>query len=71
MIASKFASLSTNYIKFLLNSIPMVSSQTPLTMAGFFLDLGIWEPYAIMLEVSIVFILSSIALDTMINRKDV
>ena len=69
MIASKFASLSTNYLKFSLNSIPMANSQIPLTMAGFSLDFGIWEPYAIMLEVSIVFILSSIALATMINRQ--
>ena len=71
MIASKFISLPTSFIKFLLNSIPMASSHIPLTMAGFSLDLGIWEPYAIMMKVSIVFILSSIALATMINRKKI
>lgn len=71
MIASKFISLPTNFIKFLLNSIPMASSQIPLTMAGFSLDFGIWEPYAIMLKVSIVFILASIALGTMIYRSKI
>lgn len=71
MVASKFKSLSINFIKLLLNSIPMASSQIPLSMTGFSLDFGIWEPYAIMVGVSITFILSVIALSIAINKKEV
>lgn len=71
MIASKFVSLPMNFMKYLLNAIPMASSQISLSMGGFALDFGIWKPYAIMLEVSIIFILFFIALIAVINKKQV
>ena len=60
MIGSKFVSLPA--IKYLFNAIPMVSSQVLLSISSFSINFGIWEPYVIMLENFIIFILSTVAL---------
>lgn len=60
MIGSKFVSLPA--VKYLLNAIPMVSSDVLQSMTGFSISLGNWEPYSIMLENLIVFIVFTIAL---------
>lgn len=71
IIVSRFMSFSTNLIKYLLNAIPMSTYQVISSMNEFSLDFRIWEPYAIMIEVLIVFIISFIALTFSINRKEV
>lgn len=60
MIGSKFASLPI--MKYLLNAIPMASSYVLPSMYRFSITFGICEPYAIILENLMVFILSTIAL---------
>ncbi|NEU05317.1 hypothetical protein [Clostridium senegalense] len=71
IIVSKFMSFSTNLIKYLLNAIPISTHQVFISMNEFSLDFRIWEPYEIMIEVLIVFIISFIALTFSINRKEV
>ena len=58
MIGSKIVSLPA--MKCLLNAIPMASSYVLPNMYGFSIDFGIWEPYSIILENMMVFILSTI-----------
>jgi hypothetical protein len=54
MIGSKLIPSSASFMKYLLNAIPMASSYVLSSMNGFSLCFGIWEPYAIILEVSAV-----------------
>ncbi|MFD3156807.1 hypothetical protein ACFIJ5_08105 [Haloimpatiens sp. FM7330] len=70
MIGSKVFSSSTKFMKYLLNAIPMASSQVPFSLNGFSINLGMWEPYAIMLEISVVFVLSSIILVVSIKMEE-
>ena len=49
-------------MKYVLNAIPMASSHVLQSMTGFSLNFGIWEPYVIILEILMVFILFIIAL---------
>jgi hypothetical protein len=67
MIGSKIFSSSTNFMKYLLNAIPMASSSVLQSMYDFSISLGNWEPYAIILENLIVFILFAMALIVDIN----
>lgn len=54
MIVSKLAPSSASFMQYLLNAIPMASSYVLSSMNGFSFYFGIWEPYAIMLEISAV-----------------
>ncbi|MDD3840410.1 MAG: hypothetical protein PHP06_07515 [Clostridia bacterium] len=69
MIGSRIVSSSTNFMNYLLNAIPMASSYMLPSIASFSFDFGIWKPYAIIIEISIVFILSTTALVIAINNK--
>lgn len=69
MVGSKLQSSSTSFMNYILNAIPMASSHISASLCGFSLNFGIWEPYAIILEILIVFIISAIALVVAINRK--
>ena len=60
MIGSRVTSLPA--MKYLLNAIPMASSNVLQSMYGFSIAFEMWEPYAIILENFIVFILSTVAL---------
>lgn len=68
MIGSRLVLSSTSFMRYLLNAIPMASSNVLQSMYGFSISLGNWEPYAIILEISIVFILSTIVLIVGINK---
>lgn len=70
IITSKFVSIPMSFVKYLLNAIPMASSDILPSMAGFSINFGIWKPYAIILEVLITFILFFIALDVIIQKND-
>ena len=54
MIGSKLAPSSASFMQYLLNAIPMASSYVLSSMNGFSICFGIWEPYAIILEISAV-----------------
>ncbi|NFN86476.1 hypothetical protein FDF31_08360 [Clostridium sporogenes] len=69
MIGSKIKLISTSFMKHLLNAIPMAGSQISDNLSGFFFNFGMWEPYAIMLEISIVFIIFTMALTIAIKRN--
>jgi hypothetical protein len=68
MIGSRFVLSSASFMRYLLDAIPMASSNVLQSMYGFSISLGNWEPYTIILEISIVFILSTIALVVGINK---
>lgn len=67
MVGTKIELISASFMKHVLNAIPMASSQISDNLSGFSFNFGMWEPYAIMLEISMVFILSMVALAVSIN----
>ncbi|MGO5064786.1 MULTISPECIES: hypothetical protein [unclassified Clostridium] len=69
MIGSKIKLISTSFMKHLLNAIPMAGSQISDNLSGFSFNFGMWEPCAIMLEISIVFIIFTMALTIAIKRN--
>ncbi|WP_434305299.1 hypothetical protein [Clostridium botulinum] len=69
MIGSKIKLISISFMKHLLNAIPMASPQISDNLSGFSFNFGMWEPYAIMLEISMVFILSIVVLAVYINHS--
>lgn len=67
MIGSSFVSIPV--IKYLLNAIPMASSDILSSMAGFSISFGLWEPCAIIFEVLITFILFFIVLTVLLQKE--
>ncbi|MBD8046860.1 hypothetical protein [Clostridium faecium] len=69
MVGTKIEVISTSFMKHVLNAIPMASSQMSDNLSRISFNFGIWEPYTIILEVSIVLILSIVALVVSINHS--
>ncbi|KOR25653.1 hypothetical protein [Clostridium sp. L74] len=69
MIGSKIKLISTSFMKYLLNAIPMAGSQISDNLSGFSFNFGMWESYAIMLEISMIFIIFIMALTIAIKRN--
>lgn len=67
MIGSSFVSIPV--IKYLLNAIPMASSDILSSMAGFSISFGLWEPCAIIFEVLITFILFFMVLTVLLQKE--
>ncbi|MDS1003981.1 hypothetical protein P9J83_10785 [Clostridium sporogenes] len=69
MIGRKIKLISTSFMRYLLNAIPMAGSQITDNLSAFSFNFGMWEPYAIMLEISMVFIIFIMALTIAIKRN--
>ncbi len=69
MIGRKIKLISTSFMRYLLNAIPMAGSQISDNLSAFSFNFGMWEPYAIMLEISMVFIIFIMALTIAIKRN--
>ncbi len=69
MVGTQIELISTSFMKHVLNAISMASSQISDNLSGFSFNFGMWEPYVIMLEILMVFILFIVALAVSINHS--
>lgn len=55
IIMALFIKLPWKFFQFILNALPLASSQIINEVSGFQFDMGIWRPYAVMVSMVVVF----------------
>lgn len=70
-IIALFIDISWRFFRFILNALPMASSQVIHEVPGFHFDMGLWRPYAVMVSMVVVFITFGMLLNYAIYREEI
>lgn len=70
IIMALFIKLPWKFFQFILNTLPLASSQIINEVSGFQFDMGIWRPYAVMTSMVVMFIAFGILLSYSVCKKE-
>ncbi|MBU3075870.1 hypothetical protein [Clostridium estertheticum] len=71
IIMALFIELPWKFSQFILNALPLASSQIINEVSGFQFDMGIWRPYAVMVSMVLVFIVFGMLLSHAVCREEI
>lgn len=71
IIIALFINIPWRFFQFVLNALPMASSQVINEVSGFHFDMSLWRPYAVMVSMIVVFSVFGILISHTIHRKEI
>lgn len=71
IIMALFIKLPWKFFQFILNALPLASSQIINEVSGFQFDMGIWRPYAVMVSMVLVFTIFGMLLSHAVCREKI
>lgn len=71
IIMASFIKIPGRFFQYILNALPLASSQVINEVSGFNFDMSLWRPYAVMVSMVVVFIVFGMLLSHTIHSKEI